>query len=245
MFLQVLCVFAITGVTNAADKLVGGYILMERQGSDGKPIGLKAMAALAAKADSIPVNRVWVAFFSPDMVYKSGSNTLKNTGLHISDGADGGFAELKKYIGLLKAGGVETFLSMGGWNYNCWPYMYQGIVLVDMAQQLLIIGKFNSLVKVILIIAKKIICGVTLVNPLAKRQLLKVLLFSQKLELVLVTKRLSNMFRLMLVVPHQYGIQILSLVNHTRILKLVPLLLSLEMVVMLTKEEIHMRILFS
>jgi len=124
MFLQVLCVFAITGVTNAADKLVGGYILMERQGSDGKPIGLKAMAALAAKADSIPVNRVWVAFFSPDMVYKSGSNTLKNTGLHISDGADGGFAELKKYIGLLKAGGVETFLSMGGWNYNCWPYMY-------------------------------------------------------------------------------------------------------------------------
>jgi len=96
----------------------------ERQGADGKPIGLKAMEALAKNAATIPVNRIWVAFFSPDMVYVPGSNTLKNTGLHISNGTDGGFAELKKYIGLLKAGGVETFLSMGGWNYNCWPYMY-------------------------------------------------------------------------------------------------------------------------
>lgn len=103
---------------------VGGYILMERQGADGKPIGLKAMAALAANASNIPINRLWVSFFSPDMVYKSGSHTIKNTGLHISDAADGGYAELKKYVGMLEAGGVEVFLSLGGWNYNCWPYMY-------------------------------------------------------------------------------------------------------------------------
>jgi len=37
---------------------------------------------------------------------------------------DAGFAELKKSIVALTAGGVEVFLSMGGWNYNCWPYMY-------------------------------------------------------------------------------------------------------------------------
>lgn len=125
MFLLLIFAAATALASNTtADGMVGGYILMERQGDDKKPIGLKAMAALAAQADKIPVNRIWVAFFSPDMVYKAGSNTLKNTGLHISDKADGGFAELKKYIGLLKAGGVETFLSMGGWNYNCWPYMY-------------------------------------------------------------------------------------------------------------------------
>jgi len=126
---QMLLIFSVFiavvfGGNTTDDKFVGGYILMERQGSDGKPIGLKAMAALAAKASTIPINRLWIAFFSPDMVYKAGSNTLKNTGLHISDSADGGFAELKKSVGLLEAGGVEVFLSMGGWNYNCWPYMY-------------------------------------------------------------------------------------------------------------------------
>merc|ERR1719361_1140620 len=105
--------------------VVGGYILMERQGADGEPIGLKAMAKLAAAAKTIPINRLWVAFFSPDMVYVPGSNTLANTGLHINNkSSDAGFAELKKYIGMLEAGGVEVFLSMGGWNYNCWPYMY-------------------------------------------------------------------------------------------------------------------------
>lgn len=104
--------------------MVGGYLLMERQGADGLPIGLKAMAALAAAAKSIPINRLWVSFFSPDMVYVPGSNTLANTGLHISNSTDAGFAELKKYVGMLEAGGVEVFLSMGGWNYNCWPYMY-------------------------------------------------------------------------------------------------------------------------
>jgi hypothetical protein len=126
--MRLLLLFLFGVVANAAnttaDKMVGGYILMERQMADGTPIGLKAMAALAAQAKTIPVNRIWVAFFSPDMVYKTGSNTLKNTGLHISNKTDGGFADLKKAIGLLQAGGVEVFLSMGGWNYNCWPYMY-------------------------------------------------------------------------------------------------------------------------
>merc|ERR1719189_1775208 len=97
---------------------------MERQGVDGKPIGLAAMAKLADAAATLPINRIWVAFFSPTMVYKAGSNTLKNTGLHISNETDGGYAKLKAAITKLQAGGVEVFLSMGGWNYNCWPYMY-------------------------------------------------------------------------------------------------------------------------
>merc|ERR1719229_2217237 len=82
------------------------------------------MTKLAAVADKIPINRLWVAFFSPTMTYKQGSNTLKNTGLHISNETDGGYAKLKDTITKLQAGGVEVFLSMGGWNYNCWPYMY-------------------------------------------------------------------------------------------------------------------------
>jgi len=125
MLLLFLFLFSVVSAYNGTDGgVVGGYILMERADADGKPIGLKAMAALAAKAATLPINRLWVAFFSPDMVYKSGSKTLANTGLHISNDTDKGFASLKKSIGLLQAGGVEVFLSMGGWNYNCWPYMY-------------------------------------------------------------------------------------------------------------------------
>lgn len=125
-FLLAFLVVAIAnGFSNTtADGVSGGYILMERQGADGMPIGLAAMAKLAEGAAKIPINRIWVAFLSPDMVYKTGSNTLKNTGLHISNSSDGGYAELKKSITALQAGGVEVFLSMGGWNYNCWPYMY-------------------------------------------------------------------------------------------------------------------------
>jgi len=49
---------------------------------------------------------------------------LAYTGLNISMSSDAGFAEIKKYVGMLQAGGVEVFLSMGGWNYNCFPYLY-------------------------------------------------------------------------------------------------------------------------
>jgi hypothetical protein len=125
-YLLLLCgVVTFISASNTTDGgMAGGYILMERQGADGKPIGLAAMAKLADAAATLPINRIWVAFFSPTMVYKQGSNTLKNTGLHISNETDGGYAKLKAAITKLQAGGVEVFLSMGGWNYNCWPYMY-------------------------------------------------------------------------------------------------------------------------
>ena len=56
-----------------------------------------------------------------------GSHTLDGAGF---DGfadptqKDKGFAQLAAAIAKLAAGGVESFLSMGGWNYNCFPSLY-------------------------------------------------------------------------------------------------------------------------
>jgi len=44
--------------------------------------------------------------------------------LGLSTTGDYGFAALQNYTKQLIAGGVEVFLSMGGWNYNCYPYLY-------------------------------------------------------------------------------------------------------------------------
>lgn len=112
-------------LNTTADGFVGGYLLIQRSNpSTGENLGMKELKTLAANAKTLPLNRIWIAFFSPDMIYKAGSKTLAHTGLNVSDTGDCGFAEITKYIGQLKAGGVETFLSMGGWNYNCWPYLY-------------------------------------------------------------------------------------------------------------------------
>eukprot|EP01123_Difflugia_compressa_P008427 TRINITY_DN2502_c0_g1_i1.p1 TRINITY_DN2502_c0_g1~~TRINITY_DN2502_c0_g1_i1.p1 ORF type:complete len:490 (-),score=104.92 TRINITY_DN2502_c0_g1_i1:31-1353(-) len=79
---------------------------------------------LAQNAATIPLTRVWISFFSPQLVYVKGSNTLAYTGLNASTASDAGFAELKGYIQQLQSAGVEVFLSVGGWNYNCFPYLY-------------------------------------------------------------------------------------------------------------------------
>jgi hypothetical protein len=94
--------------------MVGGYLLMEPE------TGMQELAALARKAKEIPVNRIWIAFFSPNMVYKAGSQDLSNSGLS----ANFDFSKMKKHIKLLQKDGVEVFLSMGGWDYNCFPYLY-------------------------------------------------------------------------------------------------------------------------
>ncbi|KAJ3031141.1 UNVERIFIED_CONTAM: hypothetical protein HDU68_006272 [Siphonaria sp. JEL0065] len=102
--------------TPPVDKVVGGYVLF------GDPAKLRL---LAEKASSLPVNRVWLSFVRPDMYYVPGSNSLVGAGLNYNNTqADYGFAEIKKYTQQLQAGGVEVFLSMGGWDYNCWPYAY-------------------------------------------------------------------------------------------------------------------------
>jgi hypothetical protein len=37
---------------------------------------------------------------------------------------DYGFAKLAQAVSQLTAGGVQTFISMGGWNLNCFPALY-------------------------------------------------------------------------------------------------------------------------
>lgn len=88
------------------------------------PEGLDKMALLASSAATLPLTRVFVSFVSPSLVYVPGSSTLANTGLNISSAADGGFAALKASVATLTAAGVDVLISMGGWDYNCFPYAY-------------------------------------------------------------------------------------------------------------------------
>jgi hypothetical protein len=191
--MQFLLAFLVVAIANGysnttADGVAGGYILMERQGADGKPVGLAAMAKLAEAAAKIPINRIWVAFFSPDMVYVPGSNTLKNTGLHISNASDGGYAELKKSITTLQAGGVEVFLSMGGWNYNCWPYMYTRYSVGGYGTATPNYWKITEFCSGSLDKAMNLICGVTHVNLQVNTLLLKVSRFFLNLKVIFSNK---------------------------------------------------------
>jgi len=95
------------------DGMVGGYVLLNDGG--------KKLQLLASKAKSggLPLTRVWLAFVSPTMTYVPGSKTLEGTGLD-----DLSFTKTAQAVADLEASGVEVFLSMGGWNYNCYPYMY-------------------------------------------------------------------------------------------------------------------------
>jgi len=99
--------------------VVGGYLNIAKDG------GLDQLKALANAADSIPINRLWIAFVSPTIVYEPGSKTLMGAGMQIpTTAADAGYADLADAVKKLSDGGVEVFMSMGGWNYNCFPYFY-------------------------------------------------------------------------------------------------------------------------
>ncbi len=92
-----------------------------------KASGLRGLQALAANAPTLPITRLFLAFVSPTLVYVTGSKTLAGAGMGIATAAmDAGFSVLAKAIAKLEAGGVEVFLSMGGWNYNCFPALYMG-----------------------------------------------------------------------------------------------------------------------
>ncbi|GJJ70134.1 hypothetical protein EMPS_02483 [Entomortierella parvispora] len=111
-------ILACNAVGAATSNIVGGYLLLD-------PIeGPSKLQALADNAASIPVNRVFLAFARPDMVYVPSSNTLEYVGLNYANTADYGFADLKAKVATLQAGGVQVFLSVGGWNYGCFPYPY-------------------------------------------------------------------------------------------------------------------------
>ncbi|KAF9322096.1 hypothetical protein BG003_006941 [Podila horticola] len=102
----------------AAGPVVAGYLLLNPTSGPAK------LKALADNAANIPINRVFLSFARPGMVYVPGSNTLEHVGLNYANTPDFGFADLKARVATLQANGVEVFLSVGGWNYGCFPYTY-------------------------------------------------------------------------------------------------------------------------
>ena len=101
--------------------MVGGYVFLG--GSDALA-KLQSLAAAAAAPPSIPITRLFLAFASPTLVYVPGSRTLNGTGLEMAQGGDAGFAAAAAAIATLKTAGVSSFVSMGGWDGNCFPYSY-------------------------------------------------------------------------------------------------------------------------
>lgn len=106
--MRIVAALACLAIARAATgtPYVGAYFLVDAQ-------GVEKLQALAANAATLPVNRLWVSFVSPSLVYSPGSNTLKNVGLGLTQTGDYGFSILKTAIATLQAGGVEVFLSMG------------------------------------------------------------------------------------------------------------------------------------
>ena len=90
--------------------MVGGYLLLK---------DIAELQVLAQNAATIPFTRLYLAFLNPTLVYEAGSKTLNNTGLDSFD-----FSDVATATQQLIAGGVEVFLSMGGWNAGCFPYFY-------------------------------------------------------------------------------------------------------------------------
>ncbi|KAF9427761.1 hypothetical protein BGZ94_004207 [Podila epigama] len=101
-----------------AAPVVAGYVLLNPD------LGPSRMKALADNAATLPVNRIFLSFARPGMVYVPGSHTLEHVGLNYANTPDYGFADLKARVATLQANGVEVFLSVGGWNYGCFPYAY-------------------------------------------------------------------------------------------------------------------------
>ena len=83
----------------------------------------------------IRVNRIYLAFFNPTIQYTNGEGLKqeylpefhKNTAFNAPTQAESekkAFDSLKDWISQMTKAGVEIYLSMGGWNYNCFPYAY-------------------------------------------------------------------------------------------------------------------------
>ena len=82
----------------AQDPFVGGYVLLSRSSRNGEIVGLSELNMLVDSADSIPVNRIWLSFFAPTMVYVPGSFTLEHARLNVSKTGDFGFAAIRSAI---------------------------------------------------------------------------------------------------------------------------------------------------
>ena len=94
----------------SSDGMVGGYLLLK---------DIDELNVLAENAKTIPFTRIYLAFLLPSLTYEAGSKTLSNTGLDKFEWGD-----VYNATEQLIEGGVEVFLSMGGWNAGCFPYFY-------------------------------------------------------------------------------------------------------------------------
>ncbi|KAF9574508.1 hypothetical protein EC968_006313 [Mortierella alpina] len=105
--------------TQVEAKVAAGYLLLNPTQGPAK------MKALADNAANIPINRLYISFARTGMVYVPGSKTLKYVGLNYDNTSDDyGFKDLQDKVKTLQAGGVEVFLSLGGWDYSCFPFLY-------------------------------------------------------------------------------------------------------------------------
>lgn len=116
--LTLTCAAVLAASQGKPSPYVGSYVLLNG------PDGIAKLQLLAGSAATLPINRLWISFFSPTLTYEPGSNTLQYAGLNVSQSGDYGFGAIKSAIATLKAGGVDVLLSMGGWDFNCFPYAY-------------------------------------------------------------------------------------------------------------------------
>ena len=121
MLRSLLLACAACRISLASAPFVGAYVFVQGPGGLAK---LQALAASASTPPSIPVTRLFLAFASPTLIYVNGSRTLNGTGLELASGGDAGFAAAAAAIATLAAANVTTFVSMGGWDGNCFPYAY-------------------------------------------------------------------------------------------------------------------------
>lgn len=105
-----------------ANKLVTVYLLV------GSSAELQRYMDDLSKIDKANFNRVIFSFVRPTMPnYESGN--LANTGIlgYFNEGDGKGvtaFQLLKQAVALSRSKNIQTFLSVGGWNYSCNPDAY-------------------------------------------------------------------------------------------------------------------------
>lgn len=128
-------------------KIVAVYRILNKS-------SVQSMIQLVQKAceNGLTINRFIIAFFSTNMVYTKGDHKLTSSptpgwalsdfataaefdegvldplwygaGNNLDSNEDRAFYFLKTWIMLMHKVNVDVFLSIGGWDYNCFPYAY-------------------------------------------------------------------------------------------------------------------------
>lgn len=68
-------------VSQAPPPFVGGYVFLSAASFSGDP--WQKLSALVESVETIPITRVFLSFFDPQMVYVESSNSLQYTGLNV------------------------------------------------------------------------------------------------------------------------------------------------------------------